>query len=140
MDVADGAFVWLTRLAAREIHRAVKSGQLFPDPSSYPLVAGKVPLKGKASVDAQIVSPLCDAPTVKQKEKLTRLILSSFERDAIRRLEVEVKRQNTSRFLWSIVNKQKRVETLRALQFRRAKKEASASPSAPAPRTRKRRA
>jgi hypothetical protein len=91
-EQAEGAFVWLAP-SAREVFEVVHRGR----PALSPLVRYAVPLRQGASYETWVVSPFASVDTKGQRMERTGRLLGTFDKTS--RLEVQVKRQHTERFL-----------------------------------------
>jgi hypothetical protein len=92
MDLAQGAFVWLTPSALRE---ATQPGVYIGPVGNVPLVPYGVPMKGGDTFNTFAVSPLDHRGTREEAIGMTRRILETFSGG----LDVAIKRQNTEQFL-----------------------------------------
>jgi hypothetical protein len=93
-EVANGAFVWLTP-SAKAVFEATDKGR----PALSPLVRYEVPLKGGASFDSWVVSPFASVDTPERRATIASKMLATFDKDTRLPLDVQIKKQNTMRFL-----------------------------------------
>ncbi len=98
MGLAEGAFVWLTP-SALKMCIGVGNGNIAP----YPFIPYQVPLKGGSVYETWVVAPIRDLLILSKRDKkrIAETLLSSF--DNSNALDIQVKRQNTSKFLELVV-------------------------------------
>jgi hypothetical protein len=107
MDMAEGAFTWVTPSAADCIYEATRHWETKQKNSnssadrdlSYEmslfLPSYDMPIKGGLYLSSPLLNPLVGDPTSMQA-KMVENMLASFDS---KRIEVLVKKQNTKRFL-----------------------------------------
>jgi hypothetical protein len=91
MDLAEGAFVWLAPSARQLVPRAKLSWSKF-------LLPHRVPMKGGGSYLTPVVVPFASSDSDEERDKVSLAILGTFTSG---NMSIEIKRQNTTRFLKS---------------------------------------
>lgn len=98
MNAADGAIVWLMPSAAHLLRETdLQDHVCFHD----------VPLKGRSNYRTAVVSPFDDIASASDRRSAREAILRTFNRDSV---DVEIKKQNTARFLDRCLEWAERVE------------------------------
>jgi hypothetical protein len=104
MNIAEGAFVWLTRSASDCVEEAARGLKALEDSVGHPLDNSfdlslfrpyEMPIKKSATQTVPVLNMLAGEHVATQKEIATRLI-SSFDST---RTDVQMKKQNTKSFL-----------------------------------------